>query len=99
MDWMNAVIQGVLLGGLYALFATGLSLVFGVMRVVNLAHGVLTLLAAYVALVVVDATGINPLVAMVLVVPTMFALGYALQRVLINRAVTGDVLRPLLVTF
>jgi branched-chain amino acid transport system permease protein len=99
MTVLNAAIQGILLGGLYALFATGLSLVFGVMRVVNLAHGVLTLLAAYVALVVVDATGINPLVAMVLVVPTMFVLGYTLQRVLVNRAVTGDVLRPLLVTF
>ena len=52
MDWVNAIVQGVLLGGLYALFATGLSLIFGVMRVVNLAHGVLTLLAAFVALVV-----------------------------------------------
>ena len=57
MEWVDAVVQGVLLGALYALLATGLSLVFGVMRMVNLAHGDLSTLAAYLALVVVQATG------------------------------------------
>lgn len=99
MTRVNAIVQGVLLGGLYALFATGLSLIFGVMRVVNLAHGVLTLFGAYVALVLVDELGVNPLLAIVVVVPLMFALGYLFQRAVVNRSLGGDVLRPLLVTF
>jgi branched-chain amino acid transport system permease protein len=99
MTWVNAVVQGVLLGGLYALFATGLSLIFGVMRVVNLAHGALTLLATFLALVAVQRTGLNPFVAMALVVPTMFLVGYALQRGLINLTVGSGILPPLLVTF
>ena len=61
MDWLNAIVQGVLLGGLYALFATGLSLIFGVMRLVNLAHGDLSILAAFLAVVVVEALALNPL--------------------------------------
>jgi branched-chain amino acid transport system permease protein len=99
MTWANAVVQGVLLGGLYALFATGLSLIFGVMRVVNLAHGVLTVSASFLALVVVQHTGVNPLLAMAIVVPAMFAIGYVLQRGLINFTLGGGVLPPLLVTF
>jgi branched-chain amino acid transport system permease protein len=99
MDWANAIVQGVLLGGLYALFATGLSLIFGVMRVVNLAHGVLTLLAAFVALVVAQHTHLNPLLTLPVVIPLMFALGYVLQRWLINLTFSGGVLAPLLVSF
>jgi branched-chain amino acid transport system permease protein len=99
VDWVNAIIQGVLLGGLYALFATGLSLIFGVMRVVNLAHGVLTLLATFVALVITQHTHLNPLLTLPIVIPLMFALGYALQRWLINLSFSGGVLAPLLVTF
>jgi branched-chain amino acid transport system permease protein len=99
MTWVNAVVQGIMLGGLYALFATGLSLVFGVMRVVNLAHGVLTVLAAFLAFVVVDHSGLHPLAATAIVVPVMFALGYVLQRGLINFTLGGGVLPPLLVTF
>lgn len=96
---LDTVLQGVLLGGLYALLATGLSLIFGVMRLVNIAHGDLIVLAAYVALVAVQATGIDPIVSLVLVVPLMFALGYALQRGLLNRTLGHDILPPLLVTF
>ena len=99
MDWVNAIVQGVLLGGLYALFATGLSLIFGVMRVVNLAHGVLTLLAAFVALVVTQHTNLSPLLTLPVVIPLMFALGYVLQRWLINLTFSGGVLAPLLVSF
>lgn len=99
MTWVNTIVQGVLLGGLYALFATGLSLIFGVMGVVNLAHGVLTLLASYIALVIVEATGINPLLAIAFVVPVMFVLGYVTQRALINPTLDGGPLPPLLVTF
>jgi branched-chain amino acid transport system permease protein len=99
MEWINAVVQGVLLGGLYALLATGLSLVFGVMRLVNLAHGDLGILAAFFALVVVEATGANAILSLVVVVPLMMAIGYVLQRLLLNRTLEGGVLPPLLVTF
>ena len=76
MEWVNAVIQGVLLGGLYGLFAAGLSLIFGVMRLVNIAHGDLIVLAAYLALVVTGSLGIGPLPSLLLVVPLMAAIGY-----------------------
>ncbi len=65
MEWLNTILQGVLLGGLYAMFAAGLSLIFGVMRLVNIAHGDLIVLAAFIALMVVEATGVNPLVSLV----------------------------------
>lgn len=100
MEWINALIQGVLLGGLYALLATGLSLAFGVMRLVNLAHGDLIILAAYLALVVTNATGINPFLSLPVVMPLMMLLGYALQRGLLNRALrSSGVMPPLMVTF
>ena len=69
MQWLNVILQGVLIGGLYAMFAAGLSLIFGVMRLVNIAHGDLIVLAAYVALLVTQALGIDPLVSLLLVVP------------------------------
>ena len=99
MDWLNAIVQGILLGGLYALFATGLSLVFGVMRLVNLAHGDLSILSAYLALVVVSATGVNPFLALVVVVPLMMVVGYLLQQFVLNRTVDRGPLPPILVTF
>ncbi len=99
MEWVNAIVQGVLLGGLYALFAAGLSLIFGVMRLVNIAHGDLIVLAAYIALVVVQATGMHPLASAVIVVPLMAAIGYAMQRLLLNPTIGKDLLSPLLVTF
>ncbi len=99
MDWLNSVVQGILVGGLYALFATGLSLIFGVMRLVNIAHGDLIVLAAFIALVLTQTTGIHPLLTLPLVVPAMAALGYGLQRGLLNRTLGGDLLPPLLVTF
>ena len=99
MDWINAIIQGALLGGLYALFAAGLSLIFGVMRLVNIAHGDLIVLSAYVALTTSVGLGLNPLLALVIVVPVMAAFGYALQRLILNRTMGDDLLPPLLVTF
>jgi len=99
MAWLNALVQGVLLGGLYALFAAGLSLIFGVMRLVNIAHGDFVVLAAYLALVIVQATGLSPLSAAILVVPLMALFGYALQRLLLNPTLGKDLLAPLLVTF
>jgi branched-chain amino acid transport system permease protein len=99
MHWLNIIVQGVLVGGLYAMFATGLSLIFGVMRLVNIAHGDLIVLAAYLALVVTTTLGINPLLALFIVVPLMAAIGYALQRLILNRTLGDDLLPPLLVTF
>ncbi|ASJ73727.1 branched-chain amino acid ABC transporter permease [Granulosicoccus antarcticus] len=99
MEWVNAVIQGTLLGGLYALFAAGLSLIFGVMRLVNIAHGDLIILAAYLGLSTTVAFGMHPLLALIVVIPVMAALGYVLQRVVLNRTLGGDLLSPLLVTF
>lgn len=98
-EWLNVILQGVLIGGLYAMFAAGLSLIFGVMRLVNIAHGDLIVLAAYVALMVTQSLGIDPLTSLILVVPIMAGVGYALQRGLLNRALGDDLLPPLLVTF
>ena len=98
MTWVNTVIQGILLGGLYALFAAGLSLVFGVMRVVNLAHGDLSVLAAFLSLLLVEHAGMAPLLTLVIVVPVMFAVGYVLQAGIINFALRTE-LAPLLATF
>jgi len=99
LDWINTIVQGTLLGGLYAMFAAGLSLIFGVMRLVNIAHGDLIVLAAYFALTASVMLGLNPLVASVLVVPLMALLGYGLQRLVLNRTMGEDLLPPLLVTF
>ena len=99
MDWVNTVIQGTLLGGLYALLAAGLSLIFGVMRLVNIAHGDLMVLAAYLGLTVTQALTLHPLIALLIVVPLMATGGYALQRGILNFTLGGDILPPLLVTF
>jgi len=87
------------LGGLYALFATGLTLIFGVMRLVNIGHGDLIVLAAFLGLAVVEATGIDPFLSLIIVVPVMAALGYGLQRGLFNLTLGRDILPPLLVSF
>lgn len=99
MEWTNVILQGVLIGGLYALFAAGLSLIFGVMRLVNIAHGDLIVLAAYLAYALVSVTGLNPLLGLVVIVPVMAAVGFGLQTVLLNRVTGNDILPPLIVTF
>jgi branched-chain amino acid transport system permease protein len=99
MNWASVLIQGTLLGGLYALFAIGLSLAFGIMRLVNIAHGDLIVLSAYIAMLVVNGADIHPLWSLAIVVPLMFALGYALQRGLLNFTLGPSILPPLLVTF
>jgi branched-chain amino acid transport system permease protein len=96
---LDVVIQGILLGGLYALFAAGLSLIFGVMRLVNLAHGDLIVLAAFVVLALVAFLGAPLPLAVLLALPLMFAIGYLLQAAILNRAIGSDILPPLLMTF
>jgi branched-chain amino acid transport system permease protein len=96
---VNAIIQGVLVGGLYALFACGLSLMFGVMKVVNLAHGDLAVVAGYIAIGVITVTHIPVLWSFLIVVPVMAVLGYVLQRTILQGALDRSVLATLMVTF
>jgi branched-chain amino acid transport system permease protein len=99
MGYLHAVIQGILLGGLYALFAVGLSLVFGTMRLVNLAHGDLIVASAYVAFIFVSIFHFNPFYSIPITMAVMFVFGYLLQRGLLNRVVQkGDVV-GVIVTF
>jgi branched-chain amino acid transport system permease protein len=97
MIWTNALLQGLLTGGLYALLASGLSLVFGVMRIVNLAHGDFSILAAFLVLTVAGQS--NLWLGTIAVLPVMALLGYSLQRSLLNKSISMGVLSPLLITF
>ena len=90
MVWINAIIQGILLGGQFALFATGLSLAFGVMRFVNLAHGDIAMVAAYATLSLGLTLHLNPLVCLLLILPGAFGVGYLLQRIVFDRVVGVD---------
>jgi len=99
MAWVNAVIQGILTGGLYALFACGLSLMFGVMKVVNLAHGDLATVAGYIGVGVIAATHMPFLWSVPVVVLAMAVLGYVLQRSMIQAAISRGELITLIVTF
>ena len=98
-DWIGTIIQGSLLGGLYALFAIGLSITYGVMRVVNIAHGDFIVLSSYLALIPISMLGVHPFGVILPVAVVMFGVGYGLQRVLLNRTIGPDILPPLLVTF
>ena len=99
MDWLNAIEQGILVGGIYAMFAARLSLIFGVMRLVNIAHGDLIILGSYVAWAIVHVTGLHPLASLIVVVTIMAAFGYALQRRILNRPLGKDILPPLLAVY
>jgi branched-chain amino acid transport system permease protein len=99
VTWVNAIIQGMLLGGLYALIACGLSLTFGVMRIVNLAHGDLAVCGAYLGLVLSTAAGVPVWATLPLLLPAAFVAGMALQMLLFGRALRHGVLAPVLVTF
>ena len=98
-DIANQIVQGVLVGGLYAMYAMGLSLSVGIMRFVNIAHGDLIVLASFTILVLTTALGVDPLVATLLAIPVAFAGGYLLQRLLLQRVLGQGVLPIILVTF
>jgi branched-chain amino acid transport system permease protein len=98
-EWLSVLVHGTLLGGLYALFAIGLSLIFGIMRLVNLAHGDLIVLAAFVILAVMMSFGVDVLTALIIALPVMFVIGFALQYIILNQTLGRDILPPLLVTF
>ncbi len=93
------ILNGILLGGLYAIVAIGLSTIFGIVKLVNLAHGDLMILASYFSLFFAAALGVSPLFTMVLIMPIMFAIGYVLQRFLFNRVLGEEMEPPLLVAF
>ncbi len=99
MAWVNAIIQGLLTGGLYALFACGLSLMFGVMKVVNLAHGDLAVVAGYLAVGVIAVTHMPVLWTIPVVIVLMAIIGYILQRSIIQGAISRGELTTLIVTF
>ena len=99
MTWVNDILQGIFLGGAYALTAVGLSLMFGVMRMVNLAHGDLAVCGTYLATTVMAAFGVPLWVAMLIMVPLAFLLGLVLQLSLFGRALRSGTTAPLLVTF
>ncbi len=96
---IEALIQGVLLGGHYAILAAGLSLMFGVMRIINLAHGDLAILGAYGVLLLNQHLGWSPWLALLVVLPAMALLGMALQHTLFARTLRAGILLPLLVSF
>lgn len=99
MSYVNAVVQGILLGGLYALFACGLSLLFGVMRIINLAHGDIAVLGAFLTYEVTTQLGVSPFLALVPVLPLMLVAGYLLQKTVLERSLSSGPLIPLLTTF
>jgi len=96
---INTIIQGVLLGGYYALIAAGLSFMFSVMRIINLAHGSLAVLAAYLLLVLAQSFGISPFLGLIIVLPAMAGIGFLLQRFVLDRALRAGQLVPILATF
>lgn len=97
--WLETLVAGALLGMLYALFGLGLSLSLGVMRMINIAHGDLIVLAAYFGSVCAAGFGLDPLTSLIVVIPAMFAIGWLLQALLLNRVVGRDAMSPLLLTF
>ena len=99
MTIANAVLQGVFLGAFYAVLACGLSIMFGVMRIINLAHGEVAVLGAYIVFVIVQNTGISPFIAFAAALPVMILLGYVLQLTILERSLRAGILTPLLATF
>ena len=99
VTWVTQLLNGVLLGGYYALLACGLSFMFGVMRIINLAHGDLAVLSAFLVFLIADTTDISPFIALIAVLPVMALVGWGLQRWMLERSLRAGVLVPLLTTF
>jgi branched-chain amino acid transport system permease protein len=99
VSWLDAVLQGALLGGLYALFAMGLAVIYGVMRQINIAHGDFIVLGAYLALGIIAATGLHPFFVIPIAIVVFALVGYLLQRLVLNRTLGSDILPPLVVTY
>lgn len=98
-DLASPIAMGIMLGGLYALVALGLSIVFGVMRLINVAHGDLLLLASYLAFSIMTYLGLDPILGLVIVIPVLFFIGFAIQKYLLNRAFAISMEAPLIIAF
>ena len=98
-DLASTITMGIMLGGLYALVALGLSIVFGVMRLINVAHGDLLLLASYLTLTLMTYLGLDPIIGLVVVIPVLFFIGFVVQKYLLNRAFTISMEAPLIIAF
>jgi branched-chain amino acid transport system permease protein len=96
---LSNLIQAVFLGGYYAMIAVGLSFMFSVMRIINLAHGSLAILSAYLLFVLASKLGINPFLGLLIVIPVMAVLGWVLQRYILDKSARGGELLPVLTTF
>ena len=96
---IQAIIQGLLLGGLYAIIGVGMSMIFGIVRITNLAHGDFLILAGYISHIVMGMLGVNPFVSLIIVLPVMFCIGYAVQSTMLNKVLGRGAEPPLLVTF
>jgi branched-chain amino acid transport system permease protein len=99
MTWLNQILQGVLLGGYYALLACGLSFMFGVMRIINLAHGSLAVMAAYGVFWLADRYELSPFWGLLIAMPVMAGVGWVLQRLVLERSRRAGELVPILATF
>jgi branched-chain amino acid transport system permease protein len=96
---INLALNGFLLGGLFAITAVGFSVIAGIMRIINVAHGDFAILAAYLTLSIMNLMKVDPLLALIVVAPIMFGLGFLLQRVIINRVLPKGVNQIVMVTF
>ncbi|HJX13978.1 MAG TPA: branched-chain amino acid ABC transporter permease [Dehalococcoidales bacterium] len=99
LDLSTPIVMGILLGGLYSLVALGLSLVFGVMKLINVAHGDLVLMSTYLAFSMMTSFGLDPILSLVIGMPVMFVIGFAIQRYLLNRAFKISMEAPLIIAF
>ncbi|MFH1646214.1 MAG: branched-chain amino acid ABC transporter permease [Chloroflexota bacterium] len=99
LDLSTPIVMGILLGGLYSLVALGLSLVFGVMKLINVAHGDLVLLSTYLAFTMMTSFGLDPILSLVIGIPVLFVIGFAIQRYLLNRAFKISMEAPLIIAF
>jgi len=105
-DLITVMLNGLMQGGVYAMYGVGLTLIFGVMRVINVAHGEIVMLGAYLTYALFNAPGyfgfgfhVDPLLSMAVTLPVVFLFGFAIQKLLLNAVVGGPELTPLLITF
>jgi branched-chain amino acid transport system permease protein len=98
-DLLSPLIMGILVGGLYVIIALGLSLVFGVMRLINLAHGDLLILGGYLSYTLLDKVGLDPILSLVITIPVLFGLGFFIQQYLLRRAFAISGEAPLIIAF
>ncbi|MGI6730790.1 MAG: branched-chain amino acid ABC transporter permease [Anaerovoracaceae bacterium] len=99
MELIQSIIQGLLLGGLYAAIGIGMNLIFGIVNLTNLAHGDFLILASYISFAVITGLGVEPLVSLIIVVPVMFIIGFVIQNTMLNKVLGQGPNPPLLITF